>query len=127
LTPIISFDISGIVELKGKSVQSNDAVSALSALAQEHRLAVYRRLVQAGRDGMAAGAIADELGLPNSSLSFHLAHLLRAGLVNQERRQRSLIYSANYFAMNELVGFLTENCCGGADCSPAAEEGAQAA
>ena len=109
------------------SVESSDAVAALSALAQEHRLTVFRLLVQAGRDGMAAGAIADELGLPNSSLSFHLGQLLRAGLVNQERRRRSLIYSANYFAMNALVGFLTENCCGGADCSTGAEQQGKAA
>jgi len=107
-------------------VESDDAVTALNALAQSHRLAAYRLLVQAGANGMAAGAIAEELGLPASSLSFHLAQLLRAGLVNQERRQRSLIYSANYFAMNALVGFLTENCCGGADCT-GREEAVEAA
>jgi ArsR family transcriptional regulator, arsenate/arsenite/antimonite-responsive transcriptional repressor len=98
-------------------VQSSDVISALSALAQQHRLAVYRLLVQAGPDGLSAGGIAEELGLPSSSLSFHLAHLRHAGLINQERRQRSLIYTANYYAMNALVDFLTENCCGGADCS----------
>lgn len=108
-------------------MKSNSAVEALSALAQEHRLAAYRLLVQAGPEGMAAGAIAEALGIPNSSLSFHLAQLLRSGLVSQERRQRSLIYSANYAAMNELVGFLTENCCGGEDCSGAANEGTKAA
>ena len=96
-------------------------VDALAALAQEHRLAVFRLLVQAGEDGMAAGAIADAMGMPNSSLSFHLAHLTRAGLIRQERRSRSLIYSADYAAMNGLVGYLMENCCGGAaQCAPAA-------
>jgi ArsR family transcriptional regulator, arsenate/arsenite/antimonite-responsive transcriptional repressor len=97
-----------------------DAVTALGALAQEHRLALFRLLVQAGEQGMAAGAIATALGVPNSSLSFHLAQLRAAGLVVQERRHRSLIYRANYPAMNALVGYLMENCCAGADCAPAA-------
>jgi ArsR family transcriptional regulator, arsenate/arsenite/antimonite-responsive transcriptional repressor len=73
-------------------------------------------LVQAGEHGMAAGAIADALRVPNSSLSFHLAQLNRAGLIRQERRHRSLIYRANYAAMNALVAYLMENCCAGADC-----------
>jgi len=94
-------------------------ISALSALANEHRLAVFRLLVQTGPKGMAAGAIADRLELPASSLSFHLAHLTRAGLIVQRRESRSLIYSADFEAMNALVGFLTENCCGGASCAPA--------
>ena len=92
------------------------AVTALASLAQEHRLTIFRLLVQAGGTGMPAGAIADALGVPNSSLSFHLAHLHRAGLINQERQSRSLIYSANYASMNALVGFLMENCCAGAAC-----------
>ncbi|MCW3836168.1 metalloregulator ArsR/SmtB family transcription factor [Sphingomonas canadensis] len=96
------------------------AVEALGALAQEHRLAVFRLLVQAGAPGMAAGAIAGAVGLPGSSLSFHLAHLTRAGLVTQERRGRSLIYRADFAAMNALLGYLMENCCGGAACAPAA-------
>ena len=96
------------------------AIAALGALAQEHRLALFRLLVQAGPDGMAAGAIAEALGIPNSSLSFHLAQLSRAGLIGQERRHRSLIYRANYDAMNTLVAYLMENCCGGAACAPAA-------
>jgi DNA-binding transcriptional ArsR family regulator len=95
------------------------AVGALGALAQEHRLTLFRLLVQAGPDGMPAGAIADALGVPNSSLSFHLAQLNRAGLIRQERRSRSLIYRADYAAMNGLVGYLMENCCGGAPCAPA--------
>ena len=94
------------------------AVGALGALAQEHRLALFRLLVQAGEEGLAAGAIADALGIPNSSLSFHLAQLSRAGLIRQERQSRSLIYRADYGAMNALVGYLMENCCGGAACAP---------
>ena len=96
------------------------AIEALGALAQEHRLALFRLLVQAGEKGMAAGAIADALGVPNSSLSFHLAQLRNAGLILQERQHRSLIYRANYPAMNMLVAYLMENCCGGADCAPSA-------
>ena len=99
-------------------ITPDKAVDALAALAQEHRLAIFRLLVQAGEAGLPAGAIADRLGIPNSSLSFHLAHLNRAGLVTQERRGRSLIYSADYAAMNGLVGFLLENCCGGSACLP---------
>lgn len=95
-------------------MQSEAAISALGALANEHRLAAFRLLVQAGEDGLAAGAIATALDVPNSSLSFHLAHLAQAGMVAQERRGRSLIYSANYPAMNDLVGYLMENCCAGA-------------
>lgn len=97
-------------------MQATAAIEALSALAQEHRLALFRLLVQAGERGMAAGAIADALGVPNSSLSFHLAQLNRAGLIRQERQHRSLIYRANYAVMNALVGYLMENCCAGADC-----------
>ena len=97
-------------------MQAVAAIEALSALAQEHRLALFRLLVQAGEQGMAAGAIADTLGVPNSSLSFHLAQLNRAGLISQERRHRSLIYRANYGEMNALVSYLMENCCAGADC-----------
>ena len=96
------------------------AISALSALAQEHRLGLFRLLVQAGEGGMAAGVIADALGVPNSSLSFHLAQLKAAGLILQERQHRSLIYRANYPAMNALVAYLMENCCAGADCASGA-------
>ena len=95
------------------------AIEALGALAQDHRLALFRLLVQAGERGMPAGAIADALGVPNSSLSFHLAQLRNAGLILQERQHRSLIYRANYPAMNALVDYLMENCCAGADCGPA--------
>ena len=91
-------------------------IAGLSALAQDHRLALFRLLVQAGEDGMAAGRIAEALGLPNSSLSFHLAQLQSAGLIEQERQGRSLIYRADYAAMNALIAYLTENCCGGTPC-----------
>ena len=101
-------------------MNSSAAIAALAALAQEHRLALFRLLVQAGPEGLAAGAIAERLGIPNSSLSFHLAQLSRAGLIRQERRSRSLIYSADYAAMNALMGFLTENCCCGPDSACAA-------
>ena len=97
-------------------MHSKTAVEALGALAQEHRLTLFRLLVQAGDKGLAAGAIAEKLGVPNSSLSFHLAQLRNAGLILQERQHRSLIYRANYPAMNALVGYLMENCCAGADC-----------
>lgn len=97
-------------------MKSKAAIAALGALAQEHRLALFRLLVQAGEGGMAAGAIADALRVPNSSLSFHLAQLSRAGLITQERRHRSLIYRADYGAMNALVGYLMESCCAGAGC-----------
>lgn len=99
---------------------SSDAVDSLAALAQEHRLAAYRLLVQAGEPGLSAGAIAERLDLPPSSLSFHLTHLVRAGLIEQQRQGRSQIYRANYVAMTALIDFLTENCCGGAPCGPTA-------
>lgn len=98
-------------------MKATSAIESLAALAQEHRLALFRLLVKAGDKGMAAGAIADQLGVPNSSLSFHLAQLRNAGLILQERQHRSLIYRANYPAMNALVAYLMENCCAGADCA----------
>jgi ArsR family transcriptional regulator, arsenate/arsenite/antimonite-responsive transcriptional repressor len=91
-------------------------ISALAALAQEHRLETFRFLVQRGIDGAAAGEIAAHLHIPASSLSFHLAQLERAGLVLRVRKSRSLIYSADFAAMNVLVGYLVDNCCGGAQC-----------
>lgn len=90
-----------------------DAVDALYALAHEHRLSVYRMLVEAGPEGLNAGAIAQRLRLPPSSLTFHLQHLHRAELITQERRSRQLIYAADFSVMNELVAYLTENCCAG--------------
>jgi ArsR family transcriptional regulator len=100
-------------------MDTNNAVQALAALAHETRLALYRMLVERGPDGLPAGVIAERLGVPPSSLTFHVQHLHRAGLVTQRRVSRQLIYAADFSAMNNLVGFLTENCCGlGADCRP---------
>ena len=101
-------------------MDTSSAISSLSALAQETRLAIFRLLVEAGTQGLAAGAIAERLGIPPSSLSFHLAELTGAGLIAQRRESRSLIYTADFRAMNALVGYLTENCCGGnpAACAP---------
>lgn len=92
-------------------------IEALSALAQDSRLEVFRLLVRKGPAGLAAGEIARQLGVPNSSLSFHLSQLQDAGLVSQRRHGRSLIYSADYARMNALMAFLTENCCEGEECA----------
>ena len=99
--------------------QSQTALSALSALAQEHRLEVFRLLVQAGPDGLAAGDIAQKLDIPSSSLSFHLSHLKQGGIVAVERQGRSLVYRADFPAMNGLMSYLLENCCEGAGCNVA--------
>lgn len=92
-------------------METSDAVAALGALAQDNRLDVFRLLVQAGADGMAAGDIADRLDISSPTLSFHLNQLRQAGLIVVRRDGRSLIYSADYDGMNELMGFLTDNCC----------------
>ncbi len=94
-------------------------IRALGALAQEHRLAAWRLLVQAGPEGMPAGSLADRVGVAASSMSFHLAQLANAGLVTQRRQGRSIIYAADYAAMNALMAFMTENCCGGVPCGAA--------
>lgn len=105
--------------MESRRIATDDALEAFGGLANEHRLAIFRLLVQAGHEGLPAGDIADKLGIPASSLSFHLAHLTRAELIQQRRESRSLIYSANFATMNGLVAFITENCCGGASCAPA--------
>src|SRR5579864_7049539 len=95
------------------------AITALGALAHETRLALFRLLVTSGPAGLAAGSIAEHIGVPPSSLSFHLQDLVHAGLITQRRLSRNLIYSAQYRVMNELLLYLTENCCGGrAACAP---------
>ena len=96
------------------------AVEALGALAHEHRLALYRLLVEQGPGGLPAGSIAGRLKIAPSSLTFHLHHLRRAGLITQTRSSRQLIYAADFAAMNGLVRYLTENCCGAgaAECAP---------
>ena len=96
---------------------SENIVDALAALAQTHRLAVFRALVEAGPAGLAAGALAAAVGLAPSALSFHLAHLSRTGLISCRRDGRRLIYAADFAAMDALVGYLTENCCGGVSCA----------
>src|SRR5882724_3050474 len=101
-------------------MERSDAIAALAALAQDNRLDVFRLLVKAGRAGLAAGEVARKLELPPNTLSFHFDRLRQAGLVAVRRESRSMIYSAQYAAMNRLIGFLTENCCAGvaADCGP---------
>jgi ArsR family transcriptional regulator, arsenate/arsenite/antimonite-responsive transcriptional repressor len=94
-------------------MKTNLIIDALGSLAQETRLGIFRLLVGQGPAGLAAGAIAERLDVPTSSLSFHLAHLTRAGLLIQRRAGRSLIYSADFGGMNSLVAYLTENCCQG--------------
>jgi len=102
-------------------METSQAVGALAALAQEHRLAVFRLLVQAGPEGMSAGQVAEAVDLAPNTLTFHFDRLRVAGLVTVRREGRSMIYAARYEAMNALLGFLTENCCGGvAECAPAA-------
>jgi ArsR family transcriptional regulator len=101
------------------NVETSQIIDALSALAQATRLAVYRLLVESGPDGLPAGAIGEKLDLPPATLSFHLAHLARAGLLRSRQDGRFIIYSADFENMNRLVGYLTENCCGGASCAPA--------
>ena len=96
------------------------AVAALAALAQASRLAVFRLLVQQGPAGLAAGAIGERVGIPATTLSFHLAQLGHAGLVVSRRHGRSIVYAAHYAAMQDLLGFLLDNCCqAGGGCNPA--------
>lgn len=97
-------------------MKADETIVALGALAHGHRLAAYRLLVEAGPDGLAAGLVAGRLGIPPSSLTFHLQQLLRAQLITQRRVSRQLIYAANFVTMNALVGYLTENCCGQREC-----------
>jgi DNA-binding transcriptional ArsR family regulator len=100
-------------------MKAKDVIEALGALAHEHRLAVYRLLVERGPEGLPAGRIGTRLKLVPSSLTFHLQALQRAGLVNQRRESRQLIYSADFDAMNDVMSYLTENCCAGSgECAP---------
>jgi len=94
-------------------MEKKDAIAALTALAQETRLDIFRLLVQAGNDGLPVGEVAQELGLPSATLSFHLKELTSAGLLRFERAGRSRIYHPDFAAMNGLLAFLTENCCQG--------------
>jgi DNA-binding transcriptional ArsR family regulator len=105
-------------------MKAKDVIEALGALAHEHRLGVFRILVERGPAGLPAGRIAERIGLVPSSLTFHLQSLQRAGLIAQRRESRQLIYSADFTAMTALVGYLTENCCAesAAECCPPARQ-----
>jgi ArsR family transcriptional regulator, arsenate/arsenite/antimonite-responsive transcriptional repressor len=111
-----------------RNVELSGAVAALAALAQESRLALFRVLVQRGPRGLAAGQIAERMGIPGPTLSFHLGQLVRAGLVTSRREGRSVIYAADYAGMQALMGYLTDNCCreeaGG--CAPAPKRASKA-
>ena len=112
-------------------MKTANVIAALGALAHEFRLAIYRLLVERGPEGLSAGAIGEKVGLLPSSLTFHLQALHRAGLIKQVRVSRQLIYSADYPAMNDLVGYLTDNCCAAStgacapQCKPAAAKTAR--
>jgi ArsR family transcriptional regulator len=99
-------------------MNTNEVLAALSAIAQESRLAIFRLLVQVGPDGMAASKIAEQLDIAPSSLSFHLKELAHAKLINSRSEGRFIIYSTDVIVMNGLVDFLTENCCNGVPCGP---------
>ncbi|WP_432240131.1 ArsR/SmtB family transcription factor [Herbaspirillum robiniae] len=101
-------------------MKTKAVITALAALAQESRLAIFRHLVQVGPEGCAASRIGEALDIAPSSMSFHLKELVHAELISSRQEGRFVIYTANYKAMNEVIGFLTENCCGGNPCSPAA-------
>lgn len=101
-------------------MEAGQAVDKLAALAQETRLGIFRLLVEAGDAGLNAGAIAEALDLPAATLSFHVAHLKRAGLVTSRQESRFIYYSANYAAMDDLIAYLTHNCCQGTTCLPKA-------
>src|SRR5688572_21711153 len=96
----------------------SNIVTALASLAHEHRLKIYRALVQAGHEGLTAGTLSEIAGIAPSSISFHMKELLHADMVDSRNEGRFVIYTANFAAINELVTFLTENCCGGAECLP---------
>jgi ArsR family transcriptional regulator, arsenate/arsenite/antimonite-responsive transcriptional repressor len=100
-------------------METKDAVTALSALAHDNRLEVFRQLVEAGPEGVVAGELAARLGIPPNTLSFHLKTLHHAGLVASRQSGRYVHYSANYALMGELLGYLTENCCARSGCAPA--------
>ena len=97
-------------------MEENDVLKALAALAQASRLQIFRTLVVAGQAGVTPGALVDALGMPAATLSFHLKELLHAGLVSQERKGRHLIYRAAYARMNDVLSYLTDNCCHGQPC-----------
>src|SRR6185295_12855777 len=105
-------------------MEKSNAVAALAALAQDNRLDVFRLLVQAGPDGLAAGAVAEALDLAPNTLTFHFDRLRAAGLVTVRRDGRSMIYAAQYDTMNALLAYLTANCCQGQQCIPSKRKAA---
>jgi DNA-binding transcriptional ArsR family regulator len=105
-------------------METNSAILALAALAQESRLEVFRLLVQAGPQGLPAGEVADRLGLPPNTLTFHFDRLRHANLIGVKREGRSMIYAARFDTMNAVLGYLTENCCAGACASTRPANGA---
>lgn len=100
-------------------MEIKNAAELLAALGHESRLAIFRLLVEAGPDGLNPGAIGEQLALAPATLSFHLAHLSRAGLITGERESRYIRYAARFDTMDQLIGFLTRNCCQGVPCLPA--------
>src|SRR5258707_15808814 len=99
-------------------MKTKNILSALGALAQQSRLAIFRLLVETGPSGLPVGAIAEKLKLANATLSFHLKQLTHAGLIVATPNGRSIVYSADFATMNGLIGYLTENCCAGSSCTP---------
>lgn len=114
---------AGLYFYNSRNVDTKAAVRSLAALAQDSRLDVFRLLVQAGPEGLAAGEIADRLGIPASTLSFHIKALSLAGLTQSRQQGRFVYYSASFAAMNALIAFLGENCCNGRACLPAGTPG----
>ena len=99
-------------------MKTAEAVDKLAALSQETRLRIFRLLIEQGPQGLHAGAIAEVLALPPATLSFHVAQLVRAGLVSSRQEGRFMFYAAGFAAMDELIAFLTDNCCQGGQCLP---------
>jgi ArsR family transcriptional regulator len=117
----LKYDLTGVIISIIVEMEKTDAVAALAALAQDNRLDVFRLLVEAGPEGLPAGAVATALDLAPNTLTFHFDRLRTAGLVTVRRDGRSMIYAAQFETMNSLLGYLTDNCCGGVRCTPAAE------
>ncbi len=111
LTDHLQFDNIGNMEI-------NIASGLLAALGHESRLAIFRLLVEAGPDGINASGIGEKMGMAPATLSFHLSHLSRVGLIEGKREHRFIHYSANFAVMDELIAFLTRNCCQGIGCLP---------
>jgi DNA-binding transcriptional ArsR family regulator len=103
-------------------MEISSAAKQLAALGHEKRLALFRRLVEAGPNGLSAGAIAEQQGLAAATLSFHLAHLARVGLITARQEGRFIYYAADFAAMNGLIGYLTDNCCQGESCQLSTKE-----